>query len=54
MTEFATGPAAEFHRFCEGTKRGIVAERRLPPGATIKLATTEEAAGEGEERRKAG
>lgn len=53
-TEFATGPAAEFHRFCEGTKRGIVAERRLPPGATIKLATTEEAAGEGEERRKAG
>lgn len=48
--EFPTGPAAEFHRFCVNTKRGIVAERRLPPGATIKLAVTEEAA-EGEDRR---
>jgi len=54
QAEFPTGPAAEFHRFCEGTKRGIVAERRLPPGSTIKLATTEEAAAEGEDRRKAG
>ncbi|MCE9606191.1 MAG: acyl-ACP--UDP-N-acetylglucosamine O-acyltransferase [Planctomycetia bacterium] len=53
-TEFAVGPAAEFARFFEGTKRGIVAERRLPPGSTIKLATTEEAAGEAEDRRKAG
>lgn len=42
VAEFATGPAAEFHRFLSGTKRGIVAERRLPPGATIKLTVTDE------------
>ena len=35
--EFPTGPAALFYEFCSATKRGIVQERRLPPGATIKL-----------------
>jgi UDP-N-acetylglucosamine acyltransferase len=52
--EFATGPAAEFHKFLLGTKRGIVAERRLPPGATIKLSVTEEADDSGETSRRAG
>jgi UDP-N-acetylglucosamine acyltransferase len=35
--EFATGPAAAFHQFLCGGKRGFAQERRLPPGATIKL-----------------
>lgn len=48
--QFAVGPAAEFHKFCLGTKRGIIAERRLPPGATIKLASAEEGE-EGESRQ---
>jgi UDP-N-acetylglucosamine acyltransferase len=35
--EFPTGPAADFYSFfCQGT-RGFVQERRMPPGATIKL-----------------
>ncbi len=42
-TEFSEGPAAAFHRFCSTTKRGIVQERRLPPGATIKLPEKSEA-----------
>lgn len=49
-TEFPDGAAAEFHRFCVGTKRGIVAERRLPPGATIKLAMADEVE-DGEDRK---
>jgi UDP-N-acetylglucosamine acyltransferase len=36
-TEFPAPPAAEFHRFLSATTRGICPERRLPPGATIKL-----------------
>ncbi len=39
--EFTSGPAAAFAEFLSETRRGIVAERRLPPGATIKI--TEEA-----------
>ena len=35
--EFFNGPAAHFHEFCATTNRGIIPERRLPPGATIKL-----------------
>lgn len=35
--EFSEEPAARFYRFCEATTRGIIAERRMPPGATIKL-----------------
>ena len=48
--EFPEGPAAEFRRFCVGTKRGVIAERRLPPGATIKLSVADELE-DGEDRR---
>jgi UDP-N-acetylglucosamine acyltransferase len=37
QSEFSEGPAAVFHQFLSGGKRGFVQERRLPPGATIKL-----------------
>jgi UDP-N-acetylglucosamine acyltransferase len=40
--EFAEGLAAEFYPFLAATKRGIIPERRLPPGATIKLRSLEE------------
>lgn len=36
-TEFSEGPAALFYRFLSSTTRGILSERRLPPGATLKL-----------------
>jgi len=35
--EFSEGPAAQFHQFLSTTTRGITPERRLPPGATIKI-----------------
>jgi len=35
--EFAEGLAALYYQFLSTTTRGIVCERRLPPGATIKL-----------------
>lgn len=35
--EFSTGPAAEFHAFLSQGTRGFVQERRMPPGATLKL-----------------
>lgn len=35
--EFAEGPSTQFYQFLSTTTRGIVPERRLPPGATIKL-----------------
>ncbi len=35
--QFPEGPAARFHEFLAGTTRGIISERRLPPGATLKL-----------------
>ncbi|MGA2031354.1 MAG: acyl-ACP--UDP-N-acetylglucosamine O-acyltransferase [Thermoguttaceae bacterium] len=35
--EFTHGLAAQFHPFLSTTTRGIIPERRLPPGATIKL-----------------
>jgi len=44
---FAEGPAALFAQFLATTTRGIVSERRLPPGATIKL--RRDAQGETEE-----
>lgn len=34
---FSLGPAVQFHQFLATTTRGIVSERRPPPGATIKL-----------------
>ena len=35
--QFAEGPAARYYQFLSTTTRGILPERRLPPGATIKL-----------------
>lgn len=35
--EFPDAPASHFHEFCAATTRGIISERRMPPGATIKL-----------------
>ena len=40
--EFAEGPAADFYAFLSTTTRGIVQERRSPPGATIKIRDTVE------------
>lgn len=37
QAEFTEGPAARYYSFLSATTRGIVSERRLPPGATIKL-----------------
>ncbi|WP_460165688.1 acyl-ACP--UDP-N-acetylglucosamine O-acyltransferase [Thermostilla marina] len=39
--EFPEGPAALFHQFLATTTRGIVPERRLPPGATLKICRRE-------------
>ncbi len=36
-TEYVLGPAALFYEFLSTTKRGIVSERRMPPGATLKI-----------------
>lgn len=35
--EYATGPASHFAAFFAGSTRGIVAERRVPPTATLRL-----------------
>jgi UDP-N-acetylglucosamine acyltransferase len=53
-TQFATGPAAIFYEFLSTTARGIVSERRTPPGATIKLRDTVEAEPEQEVHVKFG
>jgi len=42
-TRFPTGPAAAFYEFLSTTARGIVSERRAPPGATIKFREAVEA-----------
>jgi UDP-N-acetylglucosamine acyltransferase len=39
-TRFPTGPASVFYEFLSTSARGIVSERRAPPGATIKLSET--------------
>jgi UDP-N-acetylglucosamine acyltransferase len=44
-SEFTAGPAAAYHAFLSTGKRGFVQERRLPPGATIKLRPPFEEAG---------
>ncbi|GAB4140509.1 acyl-ACP--UDP-N-acetylglucosamine O-acyltransferase [Thermopirellula anaerolimosa] len=36
-TEFSEPPASLFYQFLSTTTRGIIPERRLPPGATLKL-----------------
>ncbi len=39
-TEFGAGPAAAFSAFLSTGSRGFVQERRMPPGATLKLRGT--------------
>ena len=39
---FPSGPAMLFYEFLSTTARGIVSERRAPPGATIKLCEGDE------------
>lgn len=34
---FTVGPAAHYYEFLSASSRGIIQERRMPPGATIKL-----------------
>ncbi|MEN6449059.1 MAG: acyl-ACP--UDP-N-acetylglucosamine O-acyltransferase [Thermoguttaceae bacterium] len=51
-TRFPTGPAALFYEFLSTTARGIISERRAPPGATIKLRDTVEAEPEPQVRVK--
>ena len=53
-TRFPMGPAALFYEFLSTTARGIVSERRAPPGATIKLRETVEAEPEEQVRMKFG
>jgi len=36
-TRFPTGPASLFYEFLSTSARGILSERRAPPGATIRL-----------------
>jgi UDP-N-acetylglucosamine acyltransferase len=36
-SEYSTGPAAEFEPFFRAGSRGFVQERRMPPGATVRL-----------------
>lgn len=54
---YSEGPAAEFHRFLTGGKRGFIQERRTPPGATVRLhreANEEEEIEDAQTRSKAG
>ena len=37
QAEFPAGPAAHFHEFLATSSRGITPERRIPPGAVLKL-----------------
>jgi UDP-N-acetylglucosamine acyltransferase len=50
--EFRDGLAAAYHPFLVATTRGIIPERRLPPGATIKFHPADE--GLSQVRYKAG
>jgi len=52
--DFPEDPAAHLHEFCAHTRRGIVPERRMPPGATIKLCRESEPEEEADIRAKAG
>jgi UDP-N-acetylglucosamine acyltransferase len=54
-TRFTSGPAAEFHPFFSTGKRGFSQERRMPPGATLKIRRAdEEEASERAQRARAG
>ena len=48
--QFRDEAAAEFLPFLTSSKRGIVPERRMPPGATIRIHPVEE---QEEESRRA-
>jgi UDP-N-acetylglucosamine acyltransferase len=41
-SEFREAPAAEFSAFLASTKRGITQERRMPPGATLRIHSEDE------------
>jgi UDP-N-acetylglucosamine acyltransferase len=54
---YPTGPAADYHVFLSQGTRGFSQERRMPPGATLKLrrpADDEESHGYGRDRKAAG
>jgi len=51
QAEFPVGLASRFYPFLSATTRGIVQERRLPPGATIKLRREEEQEDTAQQRR---
>jgi UDP-N-acetylglucosamine acyltransferase len=51
-SEFTSGPAAAFHEFLSTGKRGFVQERRMPPGATIKLRTPAEDSDDSDEAER--
>lgn len=54
-TDFATGPAADFHAFLSQGTRGFVQERRTPPRTTLKLRDARDDDGESHQLRiKAG
>ncbi len=44
QAEFTSGPVAHLHEFLRGGTRGFVQDRRMPPGATIKLRTVSDEA----------
>jgi UDP-N-acetylglucosamine acyltransferase len=52
--QFPEGPAATFQPFLAESQRGIIRERRMPPGATIKLRRAAEAEEDREVHSKAG
>jgi UDP-N-acetylglucosamine acyltransferase len=49
--QFREGAAAEFFPFLASTKRGIVPERRMPPGATIRIHAEEDQEEEGRQAK---
>jgi UDP-N-acetylglucosamine acyltransferase len=51
---FSNGPAAAFHEFFRGGKRGFTPERRLPPTSTIKLVDDAAPVAEPDLKAKAG
>jgi len=51
-TQFAFGPAAAFYEFLSTTTRGIISERRMPPGATLKITPREEEKNREEEKSR--
>jgi UDP-N-acetylglucosamine acyltransferase len=55
QNEFTAGVAADFHPFLSQGTRGFIQERRVPPGATLKLRrATDEDQDEAIRRRRAG